>query len=147
MPTLAKNKKAFHDYEILEKIEAGLMLSGPEVKSMRNGNLNLKGSFISFLKEEAYLTNAHIGKYKYATVSEYDPTRSRKLLLSKKQLDYLQGKKQVAGLTVIPLSVYTSGRYIKLSIAVAKGKKLHDKRRSIKDRDVKREMQRALKSY
>lgn len=145
MPTYATNKKATFDYEILEKFEAGLVLSGPEVKSIRNGNINLKGAFITFLHDEAYLTNAHIGKYTYATIKDYDPERRRKLLLSKKELGYLRGKKLTAGLTIVPLSVYTSGRRIKLKIAIGKGKKQHDKRHAIKERETKRDMRRAIK--
>ncbi len=147
MPTYASNKKATFDYEILEKFEAGLELTGPEVKSIRNGSLNLKGAFITFLHDEAYLTNAHIGKYKNATILNYDPERSRKLLLNKKELTYLQAKKHVAGLTIVPLSVYNSGRLIKLKIAVAKGKKQHDKRHAIKEREAKRDMRRTMKEH
>jgi len=147
MPIYASNKKATFDYEILQKYEAGIVLSGPEVKSVRNRQINLNGSFVAFFENEAYLTNAHISKYKYTTQINYEPERSRKLLLNKKELDYLKEKKLVSGLTIVPLSVYTSGRKIKLQIAVAKGKKLHDKRHAIKERETKRDMRRALKQY
>ena len=147
MPIYASNKKATFDYEILQKYEAGIVLSGPEVKSVRNRQINLNGSFVAFFENEAYLTNAHISKYKYTTQINYELERSRKLLLNKKELDYLKEKKLVSGLTIVPLSVYTSGRKIKLQIAVAKGKKLHDKRHAIKERETKRDMRRALKQY
>jgi SsrA-binding protein len=146
MPTYAKNKKARFDYEILQNVEAGLVLSGQEVKSVRAGQMNLSGAFVSFMKDEAYLTNAHIPKYKYAgSVEGYDPDRSRKLLLKTKEIAYLQGKKQEKGLTIVPLSVYTSGRHIKLDIGVARGKKQFDKKRVKKDRDIEREARRAIK--
>lgn len=141
------NKKALHEYEILSREEAGLVLSGQEVKSIRDGQMKLTGAHVTFYKGEAFLTGAHIPPYKHSSVSgEYDPTRSRKLLLHRKQIDNLQGKLAEKGLTIVPVSVYNKGRQIKIEIALAKGKKLHDKRRSIKDREAKREKSRILKS-
>lgn len=146
MPTYATNKHARFDYEILDTFEAGLVLSGQEVKSIRGKQINLKGSFISFHKNEAFLTNAHISKYKYAgTLENYDPTQSRKLLLGRKDIDKLRGKSEEKGLTIVPLSVYTRGSKIKVSIGVAKGKKKHDKRETIKKRDQDRDLRRAKK--
>lgn len=146
MSVLAENKKAKFDYELLEELEAGLVLQGHEVKSVRNGGINLKGSFVSFHNGDAWLTNAHIRKYKYAgSLKDYDPTKSRKLLLSKKQIRYLQGKSQEKGLTIVPISVYTKGPRIKVAIAIGRGKKRYDKRRSIKEREQKRTVRRALK--
>jgi len=146
MPVYATNKKARFDYEILESIEAGLKLIGPEVKAVRNGNVNLKGAYITFHGGEAFLTNAHIGKYKPASnLKDYDPTRSRKLLLKAKEIVYLSGKTAEKGLTVVPISVYTKGRHIKLEIAIGRGKKKFDKRRTIKDREQKREIERKMK--
>ncbi len=146
MPTYAVNKKATFDYEILDTFEAGLVLTGQEVKSIRGKHINLKGSFVSFHKEEAFLNNAHISKYKFAgNLNEYDPDKTRKLLLSKKEIDLLRGKTMEKGLTVVPLSVYTRGSKIKVKIGIAKGKKKHDKRKSIKDRENKRDMNRAVK--
>lgn len=146
MTTYAINKKAKFDYEILDTLEAGLVLSGHETKAIRNNQINLKGSFISFHKNEAYLTNAHISKYKYAgSVKDYDPTQNRKLLLSRKEIDLLQGKAQEKGLTIVPISVYNRGSYIKIEIGIAKGKKKHDKRKTIKDRQQKRDLRRAIK--
>lgn len=146
MPVYATNKKARFDYTILETLEAGIMLSGAEVKAVRQGNLNLKGAFVTVYGNRAELLNAYIGPYKYAPQKEsYDPTASRKLLIHKKEIAYLLGKKQEEGLTIVPLSVYTKGRQIKVEIGIAKGKKLYDKRESVKNRDVKREMARQMK--
>lgn len=145
--SLAENKKAFFDYEILEKLEAGLKLTGQEVKSAKAGQINLKGTFVTFHNGEAYVTNMHINKYKAAgPMPDYDPTHSRQLLIRKKQIAYLQAKSHEKGLTIMPLSVYTKGRLIKIEIAVARGKKLYDKRESIKNRELKRELDRARKN-
>ncbi|PIT86797.1 MAG: SsrA-binding protein [Candidatus Magasanikbacteria bacterium CG10_big_fil_rev_8_21_14_0_10_43_6] len=146
MPTYATNKKARFEYDILETLEAGLVLTGQEVKSLRTKNTKLLGSFITFHNTDAFVTNLHIPTYPYAGhLPNYDPERSRKLLLKKKEIAYLRGKSAEKGLTIIPLSIYTKGRVIKLQIAIVRGKKLHDKRRTIKDRDQKRESRRALK--
>jgi SsrA-binding protein len=146
MPTFATNKKARFDYEILDTLEAGLVLTGQEVKSIRTGHISLKGGFITFHKNEAMLTNVHIAKYKQAgTLADYEPGHSRKLLLKKKQIDYLRGKSEEKGLTIVPLSVYTRGPKIKVEIGIGKGKKKYDKRRSIKEREQKREVERKMK--
>lgn len=146
MPTYAVNKKARFDYEILDTYEAGLVLTGPEVKSIRAGQVKLTGAFVTFLANSARLTNAHIPKYKYAaTIEDYDPDRSRVILLKKKESEKLRGKLQEKGLTIVPLSIYTKGRHIKLEIALARGKKTYDKRETIKNRDQKREIARKLK--
>ncbi|HRY36419.1 MAG TPA: SsrA-binding protein SmpB [Candidatus Magasanikbacteria bacterium] len=145
MPQLADNKKAFFDYEILEKFEAGLMLLGHEVKSAKNGQISLKGAFITFHNNKAYLTNATISKYKQAgKLDNYDPTRSRQVLLHKKEIRYLQGKFAEKGLTIVPISVYTKNRLVKIEIAVARGKHTFDKRETLKKKDVEREMRRSL---
>jgi len=146
MPQLADNKKAFFDYEILEKFEAGLVLLGHEVKAAKAGQVSLKGAFVTFHNNRAYLTNATISRYKQAgKLEEYDPTRSREILLHKKELRYLQGKFAEKGLTIVPLCVYTKNRLVKIEIAVARGKHTFDKRESIKKKDVEREMRRAAK--
>ncbi len=143
---LATNKKALFDYTLLEKMEAGLVLTGPEVKSVRAGQISLKGAFITFHDNNAFLTGAHISRYQPAGKQlEYDPERSRRLVLHKREILYLQGKSQEKGLTIIPISVYTKNRFLKLQIAVAKGKKVFDKRETIKKRDTEKEMRRALK--
>jgi len=141
----AKNKKARFDYEILETLEAGLMLTGSEVKSIRTGNIKLTGGFITIHNNEAYLTNAHISKYKYSSIKNYDPERSLKLLLSTKEINYLRGKSQEKGLTIVPLSVYNKDRHIKVEIGIARGKKKYDKRRVIKEREEEREVRRKMK--
>jgi len=148
MPILAKNKQARFDYEILETFEAGLVLSGQEVKSIRQGQASLKGSHVTIDKNrEAFLINASVPAYKMAgKLTNYQPDRSRKLLLRKKEIDYLAGKLQQTGLTLAPLSLYTKGRNIKLEIALVKGKKKADKRKSIKEREEKRQIQRLLKT-
>lgn len=144
---LATNKKALFDYEILEKLEAGLILFGHEVKSVKNGQISLKGAYITFHGNKGFLTNAHISLYKPAgKMDDYDPTRSREILLSKKELRYLQGKSQEKGLTIVPLSVYTKKRFVKVEIAVARGKHHYDKRETIKQRDLDKEIKRTLKN-
>jgi len=143
---LATNKKALFDYTLLEKMEAGLVLTGPEVKSVRAGQINLKGAFITFHNGNAYLTGAHISRYQPAGKQpEYEPDCSRRLVLHKREILYLQGKSQEKGLTIIPISVYTKNRFLKLEIAVGKGKKEFDKRETIKKRDTEKEIRRATK--
>jgi SsrA-binding protein len=146
MPIYAKNKKAKFDYDILDTLEAGLVLTGQEVKAIRNGQAKLTGAFVTFHKNKPVLTNAHISKYKHAGIlSDYDPEQSRALLLKKKEIDYLRGKSQEKGLTIVPLSLYTRGSHIKVEIGIGKGKKRYDKRRTIKERESKREIARKLK--
>jgi SsrA-binding protein len=147
MPTLAHNKEAAFHYEILEKFEAGIKLSGPEVKAAKLGQINLRGSYVSFIKNEPFLVNAHINPYKPAAgvQKDYSPTQTRKLLLRQKEINYLRGKTGTAGLTIIPLSVYTKGGLVKIEIALARGKKLYDKRESIKKREVQRQIQRRMR--
>ena len=146
MPSYAVNKHARHDYDILETREAGLVLSGPEVKSVRLKQINLKGAYISFLSNGAYLKQAHISPYRFSGNKEnYTANRDRKLLLHKKEMAYLRSKTQEKGLTIIPLSVYTKGPNIKLEIGVARGKKDYDKRAVIKKREQDREIHRIIK--
>ena len=143
MPNLAENRQARFDYEILEKLTAGIVLTGQEVKAAKQGSINLKGSFVTFSGNNAQLTNAHISKYKAAgPLPDYDPTRSRRLLLKKREIQYLREKSLEKGLTIIPLRVYTSNHLIKVEIALGRGKHLYDKRATIKKRDVEREMRR-----
>ena len=146
MPTLAYNKRARYDYEISDTYEAGLVLFGYEVKSIKTGHISLKGSYITTKKEkgkmpELYLINAHIPLYKKAsTIIDYDPTRSRKLLLHKKQISHLVGKKHEQGLTLIPTKIYTKHNLIKLEFGIGRGKKKIDKRESIKKRETDRKI-------
>ena len=146
MPTYATNKRARFDYDILDTTEAGLVLTGPEVKSIRMQSVKLLGAFVTFHDNNALLTNLHISKYaKASTIQNYDPDRSRKLLLKKKEIDYLRGRAHEQGLTIIPLSLYTKGPLIKLEIGVARGRKKFDKREKIKKRDIARDMAREKK--
>lgn len=141
-----RNKKAYFDYEILEKYEAGIELKGFEVKSVKNGKMNLKGSFIITKGGEFFLINAHIPPYQPGnTPSNYDPYRNRKLLLKKREIKSLIGKTKQKGLTLVPLRVYNRDRKIKVEIALAKAKRKHSKKEKIKERDIKREMEREMK--
>ena len=146
MPTLATNKRAHFDYELQDKYEAGLVLSGAETKSSKLGHISLKGSFVTIHESELYLTNATISRYPFSDPKiAYDPTRSRKLLVKKSEIKSLIGKLHVKGLTLVPLRVYTKRRLIKLEFAVARGKKAHDKRSDIAKSESKRNIERALK--
>lgn len=142
-----KNKKAYFDYEILEKLEAGLELLGFEVKSLKKSQGSLEGSHVTARGSEAFVVNMHIPAYQPGnTPADYDPTRSRRLLLTKKEIDEIGKKEAQKGLTIIPLSVYNKGRKLKMEIAVVRGKKKYDKRETIKKRDTEREIRRTLKS-
>ncbi len=140
MATIATNAKAFHEYEILEKLEAGLVLTGAEVKAAKHGSVNLKGAFVTFRGDEAFITNMHIGHYAPAGKNDdYDPTRPRKLLLKAKDVDYLRGKHEAQRLTIVPISLYTTRNLVKAEIALARGKRKYEKRDAIKKRDLDRE--------
>jgi len=147
--TLAKNKKAYFDYFLEEKFEAGLVLQGSEVKGIRAKRVNLKDSFIRFVKNEAFLFNAHIGRLETTHhFYSHEERRSRKLLLHKKQLQAMFKAVTRDGYTIVPLQLYFNDRnIIKIQIAIAKGKQLHDKRQDMKEKDMKRDMQRAKKDY
>jgi SsrA-binding protein len=145
---LAENKKAYFDYNILEKFEAGIALLGTEVKSIRAGHMGLKASYVVIdNKGEVYLIGANISPYQPKNApQDYRPDRSRKLLLKKKEIDYLIGKSHQKGLTFVPLRVYNKKGRIKLEFGLGKGKREFDKRETIKGRDNKREVERELKS-
>ena len=145
--TIAKNKKAYHDYFIEEKFEAGLVLTGSEVKGIRAHRVNLKDSFIRFVQGEAFLFNAHIGRLETTHhFYGHEERGSRKLLLHKKQLEKMIKAVTRDGYTIVPLSLYFNDRnLVKLQIAIAKGKQLHDKRNDLKEKDQKRDVDRALK--
>lgn len=146
MKIFAKNKKAYFDYEILDKLEAGLVLKGYETKAVKDGKVSLKGSFVTFLGDKPLITNMNIAKYgKAGPLPDYNPTESRPLLLKKKQIDYLKGKSLEKGLTIVPLMVYTNNRFIKVEIAVCRGRKTYDKKEVLKKRDTDREIKRTLK--
>ncbi len=143
---LIQNRKAYFNYEILEKIEAGIELLGFEVKSLKKGQGSLEGSHITVRGKEVFVINMQIPPYQPAnTPKDYDPSRNRRLLLTKKEIDYLAGTEGQKRLTIVPLSAYNEGRRIKLEIAIVRGKKKYDKREVIKKRDMEREIRRSLK--
>lgn len=133
------NKRAYYDFELLDRIQAGIKLLGAEVKAVREGHADLTGSHVRIVGNEAYLVNAKVFPYKYARPEEYDEKRTRKLLLHRKEILAVKSKTDGANLTIVPISLYTTGNLIKLEIALAKGKKEYDKRRTIKKRDLDRE--------
>lgn len=143
--TLATNRKAFHDYHILEKYEAGIMLKGTEVKSAREAKINLKDSYAAVKDGELFVFNMHISPYHHGTAFNHEPLRTRKLLLHRKEINKLTVKIKERGLTLIPLKVYLKRGLIKVEIALVKGKKLYDRREDIAKRDMDREMKRELK--
>lgn len=146
MPILATNPRVKFDYHILETYEAGLVLSGQEVKSIKNGRMSLKGSYVTIKNEECWLINANIPPYQPKNApADYEPTRTRKLLLQKKEIRNLIGQTKQKGLTLAPLRVYTKRGRIKLEFGLAKGKRKADKREKIKEREAKKRIERALK--
>ena len=135
-----KNKKAYFDYTILKEIEAGISLVGSEIKSVRNGSIDLKDSYVVFKDNEAYALNIYIAKYEEANNFNHDERRSRKLLLHKKEINKLKEFKEQEGISIIPLKAYFKNSNLKILIGICKGKKLYDKRESIKKRDLEREV-------
>lgn len=146
MKVVATNKNAHHNYEILETMEAGLALTGSEVKSIREGRISLKESYADFQGDELFLIDCNISPYHSATVFNHEPTRARKLLLHRRELKRLAGKVQERGLTLIPTKVYLNDRgLVKVELALARGKKVFEKRETIKKRDIEREIRAELK--
>jgi len=141
---LASNRKARHDYSILEKFEAGIVLLGTEVKSAREGRIQLKDSHVEIVEGEAYLVGAHISHYTHGNRNNHDPERRRKLLLKRREIERLMGRTTIQGQTCVPLSVYLKGNRIKVEIALAKGKKLYDKRQAARAKILDKEVQEAL---
>jgi len=139
------NRKASYDYEIEEKFEAGINLQGAEVKAARLGHADLTGSFARIMGNEAYLINAKIFPYQYARPQEYDPKRTRKLLLHKKQIIAIKSKTEGANLTIVPVSMYTRNNLIKIELALGKPKKKFEKKEAIKRKDIERDIEEALK--
>ena len=142
---IAQNKKAYHDYFVDETYEAGLSLSGTEVKSIRAGRVNLKDSYVSCKTGEAILIGMHISPYDFGNIFNHEPMRSRRLLLHRREINKLIGLTQQEGYTLIPLKLYLKGQYVKLQLGLCRGKKNYDKRDAIAERDAKRNMDRALK--
>lgn len=147
MPTYSHNRKALHNYSILDSIEAGIVLLGHEVKSIRAGQANLAGAYVTIRAGEVFLRNANIGKYKHSSNLEgYDKNRERKLLLNKNEIMRLSNRLEEKGTTLVPLEIYTSRKKLKLKIGVAKGKKTYDKRESIKNKELKRKLDRIIRT-
>jgi SsrA-binding protein len=148
MKIITVNKKAFHNYEILETIEAGLSLMGSEVKSIREGKVSLKDAYVGIRGGEAFLLNSHISPYAHASINNHEPERERKLLLHRGEIMKLHRKVKERGLSIIALKLYFNKKgVVKLEIGLAKGKRLWEKKQKIKDRDIKREADRELKYY
>jgi len=145
MVTLTENKKAYYDYQVLEKIEGGLLLIGQEVKSIKSGWVNLTGSYVVLRGEEVYLIGCHIPPYQAKNApSNYSPERPRKVLLKKAEIKYLIGKVKQKGLTLVPLKLYTKKGKIKLEFGIVKGKRKADKRETIRKREAKREIKKSI---
>lgn len=145
--TISKNKKAYHDYFVLETLETGIELKGTEVKSIRNGSVNLKDSWCSVVKEELFVNGMHIGPYDHGNIFNSDPVRVRKLLAHKKEINKLFGQVKLQGISIVPLSVYFKNQRVKLQIGLCKGKKLYDKREALAKKSADRNIQRALKEF
>ncbi|UCD47261.1 MAG: SsrA-binding protein SmpB [Deltaproteobacteria bacterium] len=143
--TLATNRRARHEYHILEDFECGLVLHGHEVKSIRQGRVNIQDAYGTVRGNEAFVENMHVTPYSHGDQRVIDPLRTRKLLLKRKEIDYLFGKTRERGLALIPLRLYLKGPHVKLAIGLARGKKLYDKREDIAARDAKRDIERATR--
>lgn len=143
--TLVSNRRARREYSIEETYEAGLVLKGPEIKSIRAGRANLQDSYVTIRDGEAWLVNTHISPYKQASIENHEPKRDRKLLLNRREIDRLVGKVQAKGYTMIPLRLYLKNNRAKVEIALAKGKKLYDKRADLAKRQAQRDMERAMR--
>jgi SsrA-binding protein len=146
MKIISQNRKAYHDYHIEDTLEAGIALSGTEVKSLRDGRANLKDSYVIVKGGEAYLLNCHISPYSHGNIMNHEPLRTRKLLLHRKEIDRLRGKIEAKGYTLIPLKLYFKGSFAKVEIGLARGKKFFEKRDTIKEREARREIEKAIKT-
>ena len=142
---IASNKKALHDYFVLQKVEAGIELQGTEVKSLRDGRAELKDSYIIFKNDEAFLFGAHIAPYTHGNLANHDPERTRKLLLHRREIEKLFAQKQEKGLSIVPLRLYFRGNRVKVELAVVRGKKLYDKRETERKKEADREAAVAMK--
>jgi SsrA-binding protein len=139
---ITTNRKANFEYEIINKYEAGIVITGTEVKSLRDGKVNLQESYGRIIKDEVWIVNSHINEYKYGNINNHEPTRNRKLLLNKREIRKIKQQLQEKGLTLVPLKIYFKGSLVKVEIGIARGKKLYDKRESIKKRDIERNLSR-----
>lgn len=139
---IATNRKANFEYAILNRYEAGFVITGTEVKSIRDGKINIQESYGRIINDEVWIINSHINEYKYGNINNHEPLRNRKLLLNKREIRKIKQQLQEKGLTLVPLKVYFKGSLVKVEIGIAKGKKLYDKRESIKKRDIERNLSR-----
>ncbi len=146
MKVVCQNRKAYHDYYIEDTLEAGIALLGTEVKSLREGKANVKDSYVLIKDNEAFLLNCHISPYTHGNIMNHDPLRTRKLLLHRKEINRLRGKIAVRGFTLIPLKIYFKGPVAKLEVALARGKKLFEKRETLKEKEARREIERAMRN-
>ena len=143
---IASNKKALHEYFVVQKVEAGVVLTGTEVKALRDGKANLKDAYVIFKNDEAYLFGLHISAYSHGNIQNHEPDRTRKLLLHRRELDKLHGQTAEKGLTIVPLRLYFKGPRVKAEIAVVRGKRQYDKRDTERTRELDREAAAAMKS-
>ena len=146
MKVISQNRKAYHDYHVEDTLEAGIALLGTEVKSLREGRANLKDSYVILKSGEAFLLNCHISPYSHGNIMNHDPLRTRKLLMHRNEIDRLRGKVEGKGYTLIPLKLYFKDSFVKVEIGLARGKKLFEKRDTIKEREAKREIEKARKT-
>ena len=144
---IASNKKALHDYFVLQKVEAGIELQGTEVKSLRDGRANLKDSYVTFKSGQAFLFGTHISPYTHGNRENHEPERTRRLLLHRREIDKLEEQVTEKGLSVVPLRLYFKGNHVKVELALVRGKKLYDKRESEKTREADREAAKAVKTW
>lgn len=148
MKTIAQNKKAFHDYEVLDKFEAGMALAGSEVKSLRAGRISLKDSFVEIQNGEAFLLRCHISPYEQASIFNHEPERKRKLLLNRREIHRLDQKVKTRGFSIVPLQVYLTDKGLfKIEIALVRGKREYEKKQKLKERDIQREMDRDVQRF
>lgn len=143
---IAKNPVAFHNYTINDKLEAGIVLTGTEIKSIRSGKVNLKDTYVNIKNGEAFIYGMHISPYEHGNIFNKDPLRTRKLLLNKREITKLLGYTSQKGLSLVPISLYFKNNFVKLELGVGKGKKLYDKREDIAKKDAERRIQRTLKN-
>ena len=143
---IAKNPVAFHNYTINDKLEAGIVLTGTEIKSIRSGKVNLKDTYVNIKNGEAFIYGMHISPYEHGNIFNKDPLRTRKLLLSKREINKLLGYTSQKGLSLVPISLYFKNNFVKLELGIGKGKKLYDKREDIAKKDAERRIQRTLKN-
>ena len=143
-PVFAENRKARHDYTVLDTVECGLVLTGTEVKSVRHGEMSLAGSYAAVLKDELWLVGADIAAYRFGNRFNHEPKSMRKLLVHRKEVEAMRLKTEAKGLTLVPLKVYLKGGRIKVALGVCRGKAMHDKRETLKNKAVQRDMERGL---